>query len=1114
MKSSINFRNQMVYHTYRYDSALAIASVLISMLSAYVMLDLAQRVRAGASGMARGLCVGGSIAMGTGIWSVHFFGTMAYSLPVTLRYSPFMTFLSWVAGVASCGVALWVVSGDVRTPRRLIAGAVSVGLGLGISAVHYTGLAAVDMAPGFVWNYWLVAASALIAVGAQGAALIISFWLNGAVDRRRSVYQVAAVIVIGLAMTGMHHTGMAAVSFPADSVRVGADSLSGGNLGTLAMLGSLMLLALTLIASTFDARLGRSTLRMERSLRHSNVKLERQAEQLAQVEEIALIGSDETDLRTGVVTVSAGLCHLFCEPSVSGAVPPDWLIDRVPAEDRQLVQFMRESVVADKSFEFQHRIVRHDGSVRTVLNRGRIELAQDGAPLRMHTTLQDITLRLEAEQQIFDQANIDRATGMPNRSALLNRLSEATLLARLEKRDICLLVIDIDQFKLAHEGLGYAAGDDLLKAVAQRLLDVAPGADTVAHLGAGEFALLLCGPGDSGEAAAQCVAHSILRDVCAPFHIGGIEIFASAAVGVAVFPNDGNSAAELLDRAGASAQLARQQSSNRICFYTAEANSRATVRMTTEAALRRAIERNELYLCYQPQADLNTGRIVGLEALARWKDSVRGEISPAEFIPLAEKTGLIIPIGEWVLRRACLDSMRWQAEGLAPVRIGVNLSMLQLQHPDIVARIRAILQETGLDPHHLGIEITESMLIGQVEQVTRTLSELKAMGIEIALDDFGTGYSNLSYLSELPIDVIKIDRSLIHDVTAPAQNVSITRAIIDLGHSLNMKVLAEGVENEGQIALLIANFCDQVQGYCFSRPVHADVIATMLREDKRLSAHLLERKARGRTLLMVDDEENVIASLRRLLRRDGYHIISASSGAQALQQLAENHVDVIISDECMPGMTGVEFLRLAKELRPDTVRLVVSGTADLQSITAAINEVSVHKFLTKPWDEQRLRGHVNEAFRQKELNDENRELSVRLQFANGEVAAANLRVQKMIRAQLEQVQREEVRLLNVSELLEGIPALLIGFDMAGMVAYLNADAQELFTFEKSPIGRDAAEALSPELVQIWRASDGAHVGVAFGGRYFQVTCRALGSETHQRGKLMMLTPQAAPNSMH
>ena len=1102
----------MAFLVPRYDPAFVLASILIAALSAYVMLDLAKRARPGRQRTALSLWIGGSIAVGTGTWATHFVGMLAHSLPIALGYTELMTLLSWAGGVATCFIALWSAGSAVLTTRRLVAG--SLAMGLGLCAVHYSATAALEMSPGIVWNHWLVLASAAIAVGTSAVMLLVCFRLRRIRARRGTLCQAAAAVVLGPALAGMHYTAMAAAGFPEGSICLSVGGLGGHALGSAVALASLALLAFTLAASVLGARVHGNIAQLAKSLEQSNAELQRRAELLAQAEEIALIGSAETHIASGETTLSAGLCHLLGEPPTLGPVPADWLWSRVPVEERQLVQLMRESVRTDEPFEFQHRIARLDGSIRTVLHRGLIDLAEDGTPLRLHATLQDITSRREAEQAIHDLAHADMATGLPNRHALLNRLGDATLAAQREDRVISLLVLEIDQFGLAHESLGHAAGEKLLRAVAQRLLQLAPGAGMTAHLGGGEFALLVDGPSDAGEATAQGMARALVDGVAGPFHIGNTEIFVTVAIGVALWPTDADGPDALLDHACASVQQARELDSNRICFYTPAANARAATRLANEAGLRRAIDRNELYLCYQPQIDLGTGRIVGLEALARWKDAVRGDISPAEFIPLAERTGLIIPIGEWILRTACMDSVRWQAEGLAPVRVAVNLSMLQLQQPDIVQRIQAILQETGLPANRLGVEVTESMLIERVEHVAQTLLQLKAIGVQIALDDFGTGYSNLSYLSKLPIDVLKIDRSFVHDVTAPTQDVSITRALISMAHGLNMKVSAEGVENDSQLALLVASRCDEIQGYYFSPPVRADVIEAMLREDKRLPDHLLVRQSRKRTLLLVDDEENIIASLRRLLRRDGYHIITANSGAQGLQRLAENEVDVILSDQRMPGMTGVEFLRRAKELYPQTVRMTLSGYTELQSITDAINEGAVYKFLTKPWDDERLRAHVNEAFRHKEMADDNHELGERLQSANNELASVNKRMQRLMDTQLEQIRRDEARLLSAHELLEGIPAPVIGFDVEGIVAYLNADAHELFPLGNSPLGRTAAEALSPELAHVWRASDGAHVRVQLGDRLFQAVCRPIGGALNKRGKLMVLTPHSPFTRVH
>jgi len=281
-------------------------------------------------------------------------------------------------------------------------------------------------------------------------------------------------------------------------------------------------------------------------------------------------------------------------------------------------------------------------------------------------------------------------------------------------------------------------------------------------------------------------------------------------------------------------------------------------------------------------------------------------------------------------------------------------------------------------------------------------------------------------------------------------------------------------------------------------------------QDTAHASGLLALKPHPRTLLLVDDEQNIISALCRLLRRDGFRIITANSGTEGLQQLAANKVDVILSDQRMPGMTGVEFLRRAKELYPETVRMSLSGYTEIQSITDAVNEGSVYKFLTKPWDDEQLRGHINAAFRHKDMADENRELSAQLRGANRELAAVNERIQKLAGTQQKQILRDEVRLLSAHELLEYIPVPVIGFDIEGMVAYLNIDAQDLFALDDSPLGRDAAQALSPALAQVWRDSSGAQVLVTQGGRDFQAVCRVIGDATSRRGKLMALTPQGSP----
>ncbi len=388
----------------------------------------------------------------------------------------------------------------------------------------------------------------------------------------------------------------------------------------------------------------------------------------------------------------------------------------------------------------------------------------------------------------------------------------------------------------------------------------------------------------------------------------------------------------------------------------------AARRLGLETALREALARDELSVVYQPQISLDSGHMIGMEALLRWSNPQFGAISPAEFIPIAEETGLILPIGEWVLRTACLHTRQWLDLGLARLRIAVNLSARQFHQSNLAALVGQTLAETGLAPGDLELEITESSFIDDVDGAIAQCQALKALGVKLSLDDFGTGYSSLAYISRFPFDKLKIDQGFVRDIIENPVNAAIATAAIVMARSLNLMVLAEGVETEAQASFLRGRRCDAMQGYLFSRPLTPVDFGQLLVGNKRLTLADSPRDS-GQTLLLVDDEPNILSSLTRLLRREGYRILTATSPLEAFELLAKQPVQVIVSDQRMPEMSGTEFLARVRQLYPDTIRLVLTGYTDIDSITGAINLGAIYKFLTKPWDDDLLREQIREAFR-------------------------------------------------------------------------------------------------------------------------------------------------------
>ncbi|HYY61470.1 MAG TPA: EAL domain-containing protein, partial [Burkholderiales bacterium] len=434
--------------------------------------------------------------------------------------------------------------------------------------------------------------------------------------------------------------------------------------------------------------------------------------------------------------------------------------------------------------------------------------------------------RIESEGRLAFLAQFDALTGLPNRALLADRFAQMIVQARRRGAQLGALFVDLDEFKLVNDSLGHGAGDELLKDIARRLQATVRSGDTVARIAGDEFAIVLADLTRPEDAA--LVAQKLIEALAVPVDVRGHEVFVTASIGIALFPTDGNDAEALIAAADAAMYRAKQAGRNSFQFYTPEINQRTKARAVLGRELRRALEREEFRLVYQPKFELKSERPSGAEALLRWQHPSRGVVSPAEFIPILEESGLIVQVGEWVLRQACTDLRAWQARGARPLPIAVNLSARQFRQLDLAARIRSIVDAAGVAPELLELEITESQLMQDPDHAIRAMRSLAAAGIRIAIDDFGTGYSSLAYLTRFPLSALKIDRSFVSGILQQGGDATIVRTIIEMAHTLGFAVIAEGVENEGQKHFLRGLGCEQAQGFLFSRPVDADAMAQLL----------------------------------------------------------------------------------------------------------------------------------------------------------------------------------------------------------------------------------------------------------------------------------------------
>ena len=679
-----------------YSSSLVLISLCVAILASYTALDLTGRI---ATAKGRAACLwmgGGALAMGIGVWSMHFIGMLAFSLPIDLGYDLALTAFSLLIAVLSSGFALWLVSQPSLPALQLGFGALI--MGAGIACMHYTGMAALRMLPGIDYDPTLFGASLLIAVGASAAALWIAFRLRRHTPYVRQIRGLAAV-VMGVAIVGMHYTGMAAANFPEGSF-CGAlgGGLQGDSLVYLVLITTLAVLAVALLTSVLDARLEARTAELARSL--------------------------------------------------------------------------------------------------TLANQ---ELTQ----LALHDTLTDL----------------------PNRTLLADRIEQA--IAKVAEQGGCfaLMFIDLDGFKPVNDAFGHHIGDLLLKAVAARLRGHLHSQDTLARIGGDEFVLLveLQEPNDAMDVAVKQV-----NLVSRPFRVAEHDLQLSASLGIVLYPGNGQDQHELLRNADAAMYHAKSAGKNGYSFFDVSMNSNARQQLQLLQDLRLALEQRQFRLHYQPKFDAQACQPIGAEALLRWEHPQQGLLLPDRFIGLAEKTGLIIPIGEWVLTEACRQMRQWLDQGHHGWRMAVNLSAIQFCHAGLADSVARALQQNGLPANCLTLEITETTAMHDADASLTVLQRLSDMGVDLSIDDFGTGYSSLMYLKRLPANELKIDRGFVRDLEQDSDDAAIVSAIVALGQALGLRIVAEGVETDKQQDFLTRLGCDSLQGYLLGQPVPAEQFMSKL----------------------------------------------------------------------------------------------------------------------------------------------------------------------------------------------------------------------------------------------------------------------------------------------
>ncbi|WP_338552594.1 EAL domain-containing protein [Paenibacillus sp. KS-LC4] len=795
-----------------YDSSLIIFSYVIAVLASFAALDMAEKIGI-SNGRKRWIGITlGAVILGMGIWSMHFVGMMAFSLPIVVAYDLIVVALSLLAVIVAAFAALYVIGRDELKIGRLLAGGLL--LATGVSVMHYVGMEA--MLIQIHYDPRLFSLSIFIAFAASVAALWLVFYFRKPSKQVMFWKKLSAGMVMGAAIAGMHYTGMMAATFGTETKTAIFFEMVLENklLAYVITAGTLITCLMSLVVLFVSKRLESTETQLDEHEKWYKSLFDNNLDGIITVNiQGQIIGFNRVALEiTGLR--SEQLLHQ----------PINLFLPYIVPDQLEHTLAMFQKAFQGEAQRYTTAILRNNEE-RVDISVVSAPVVVGGAVVGIYVIAKDISEEKQAGEKVKYLAFHDELTGLPNRRMFNQVLEEEIEKAKPAKGEesgndpvFAIMVLDIDRFKMINDSLGHSYGDLFLQEMGNRIVSSINGYNVLlARMGGDEFTLLV--PHSDAGMVTE-IAEKIIHAIQLPYRLKESDFYVSASIGIALYPQHGMDTSQLLKNADTAMYEVKKKGKNGFQYYSAELNDKLVNKIELEGDLRKAVERGELELYYQPQIRAEDEQMIGIEALVRWNHPTKGVLSPGIFIPIAEETGIIYELGTWVLREACRQMRSWHLAGGPLIPVSVNLSSQQFHQPYLADYVKDILRETGLEPQFLELEITESMMM-DASVSTPILNQLNEFGVRISLDDFGTGYSSLSYLKMFPIHKVKIDRSFIRDITENDNDKAIVSTIISMAQHLNMEVIAEGIETKAQLDILTDKDCEKIQGYYFSRPLSA-----------------------------------------------------------------------------------------------------------------------------------------------------------------------------------------------------------------------------------------------------------------------------------------------------